>query len=192
MFAIRSGVSALGRMPNSLLAKRIGNLPVMLVALALDAVAMFGICWTKNRALSSRCWPSTAWPTAASSFLANLPIESHHDGEPWLDWRRVRHGLGMLEPRGHLFWPWSPSAGIALRLRRDRSCAGAWGDDVRQRNRRASSTKNFRVQHASRDSAHELFSKGCTLFKLGGQPRVVVRYSSLIKSVAICPRMVVW
>jgi MFS family permease len=48
MFAIRSGVSALGRMPNSLLAKRIGNLPVMLVALALDAVAMFGICWTKN------------------------------------------------------------------------------------------------------------------------------------------------
>jgi YNFM family putative membrane transporter len=48
MFAIRSGVSALGRMPNSLLAQKIGSLPVMLVALALDAVAMFGICSTGN------------------------------------------------------------------------------------------------------------------------------------------------
>jgi MFS family permease len=48
MFAIRSGVSALGRMPNSLLARRIGSLPVMLVALSLDAVAMFGICTTRN------------------------------------------------------------------------------------------------------------------------------------------------
>lgn len=33
MFAIRSGVSALGRMPNGLLVQRVGNLPVMLVAL---------------------------------------------------------------------------------------------------------------------------------------------------------------
>jgi MFS family permease len=48
MFAIRSGVSALGRMPNSLLAQKIGSLPVMLVALSLDAVAMFGICSTGN------------------------------------------------------------------------------------------------------------------------------------------------
>jgi MFS family permease len=48
MFAIRSGVSALGRMPNSLLAQKIGSLPVMLVALSLDAVAMFGICSTRN------------------------------------------------------------------------------------------------------------------------------------------------
>jgi MFS family permease len=48
MFAIRSGVSALGRMPNSLLAQRIGSLPVMLVALSLDAVAMLGICSTRN------------------------------------------------------------------------------------------------------------------------------------------------
>jgi len=48
MFAIRSGVSALGRMPNSLLAQRIGNLPVMLVALILDACAMFGICCTRS------------------------------------------------------------------------------------------------------------------------------------------------
>jgi MFS family permease len=48
MFAIRSGVSALGRMPNGLLVQRVGNLPVMLVALAIDAVAMVGIGWSQS------------------------------------------------------------------------------------------------------------------------------------------------
>lgn len=51
MFAVRSGVSAAGRIPNSLLAQRIGSLPVMVWALVVDAVAMFAICGARNPAV---------------------------------------------------------------------------------------------------------------------------------------------
>lgn len=49
MFAVRAGVSAAGRIANSLFARRAGNLHVMLVALFFIAAASFGIGATTSR-----------------------------------------------------------------------------------------------------------------------------------------------
>jgi len=48
MFAVRSCVSAFGRLPASILARRFGNHTFLLLGLACDSAAMFGI-WAANR-----------------------------------------------------------------------------------------------------------------------------------------------
>lgn len=51
MFAVRAGVSAVGRIANSLLARRVGNLYVMIAALFFIAVATFGVGATTSRGI---------------------------------------------------------------------------------------------------------------------------------------------
>ena len=51
MFAIRALVSAAGRFPNSMVARRVGSKPVLLVALLLEVVVMLGIAMTGQRTL---------------------------------------------------------------------------------------------------------------------------------------------
>lgn len=51
MFAIRALVSAASRFPNSMVARRVGSRPVLLVALFVEACVMFGIATTGQRAL---------------------------------------------------------------------------------------------------------------------------------------------
>lgn len=50
MFAIRAFVSTLGRLPNGLVSRRLGSRSVMLAAIALDLLVMFGIARTTNPA----------------------------------------------------------------------------------------------------------------------------------------------
>lgn len=51
MFAVRAGVSAVGRIANSLLARRVGNLYVMMAALFFIALATFGVGATTSPAV---------------------------------------------------------------------------------------------------------------------------------------------
>jgi MFS family permease len=51
MFAIRAFVSAAGRFPNSMVARRVGSKPVLIAALLLEVVVMFGIAMTGQRVL---------------------------------------------------------------------------------------------------------------------------------------------
>ncbi len=51
MFAIRALVSAASRFPNSMLARRVGGRPILLAALAVEVLVMFGIAATAQRAL---------------------------------------------------------------------------------------------------------------------------------------------
>jgi MFS family permease len=48
LFAIRALVSAAGRVPNSVVTRRVGNLPILLGALMLQSVVMFGIAGTTD------------------------------------------------------------------------------------------------------------------------------------------------
>ncbi len=49
MFAIRALVSAAGRFPNSMVARRYGSKPILLAALGLECVVMLGIALTRAR-----------------------------------------------------------------------------------------------------------------------------------------------
>ncbi len=51
MFAIRALISAASRFPNSMLARRVGSKPVLLIALFLEVIVMFGIARTGERVL---------------------------------------------------------------------------------------------------------------------------------------------
>ncbi|MHB8645615.1 MAG: MFS transporter [Thermomicrobiales bacterium] len=51
MFAIRALVSAASRFPNSMLARHVGGKPILLIALFLEVVVMFGIAMTGQRVL---------------------------------------------------------------------------------------------------------------------------------------------
>jgi MFS family permease len=51
MFAIRALVSAAGRFPNSMVARRVGSKPVLLVALLVEVGVMLGIATTGQRTL---------------------------------------------------------------------------------------------------------------------------------------------
>jgi DHA1 family multidrug resistance protein-like MFS transporter len=51
LFAIRALVSAAGRIPNSIVTRRVGNLPILLGALVLQIVVMFGIAQTTDTIL---------------------------------------------------------------------------------------------------------------------------------------------
>ena len=51
MFAIRALVSAASRFPNSMLARRVGGKPILLIALFLEVIVMFSIAMTGQRIL---------------------------------------------------------------------------------------------------------------------------------------------
>lgn len=51
MFAIRALVSAASRFPNSMVARRVGSKPVLIVALLLEVIVMLGIATTGQRTL---------------------------------------------------------------------------------------------------------------------------------------------
>ncbi len=51
MFAVRALVSSPGRIPNSIVTKAVGDQPVLLYALALQVVVLFGIARTDDIAL---------------------------------------------------------------------------------------------------------------------------------------------
>jgi MFS family permease len=51
MFAVRAGVSAVGRISNGLFARRIGNLSVMMTALLVITIATFGVGATTSRSV---------------------------------------------------------------------------------------------------------------------------------------------
>jgi MFS family permease len=51
MFAIRALVSAASRFPNSMLARRVGGKPILLIALFLEVIVMFSIAVTGQRVL---------------------------------------------------------------------------------------------------------------------------------------------
>lgn len=51
MFAVRALISAASRFPNSMLARRVGGKPILLLALFLEVVVMFSIAMTGQRVL---------------------------------------------------------------------------------------------------------------------------------------------
>ena len=53
MFAIRALVSTLGRLPNGIISRTFGNQSVMLVALGIDLMVMFGIAHTSSAVMLS-------------------------------------------------------------------------------------------------------------------------------------------
>lgn len=48
MFALRSGISAFGRLPSAFVSDRFGNIPVMVIAMLADIALMFGIFLTRD------------------------------------------------------------------------------------------------------------------------------------------------
>lgn len=48
LFAVRAFVSALGRLPNSVVTRLVGDQPVLLGAMAIQAAVLFGIAWSER------------------------------------------------------------------------------------------------------------------------------------------------